>query len=76
MPNHPNRSGRISPAANPKPAQIRAEREKAGLTQTAAASLVHSTLRSWQQWEAEPGTSGHRRMHPAFWELFRLKLNR
>jgi len=30
--------------------------------------LVHVALRTWQQWEA-----GDRRMHPAFWELFRIK---
>jgi len=52
----------------PTPAEIRAARETAGLTQTASAELVHSKLRSWQQWEA-----GDRQMHPAFWELFRIK---
>lgn len=67
MPNHPNRS-RGNPAANPKPEQIRAEREAAGLTQTGAAKLVHSTLRTWQDWEA-----GKARMHPGLWELFRIK---
>ncbi len=30
--------------------------------------MVHSTCRVWQQWEA-----GDRKMHPAFWELFRIK---
>ncbi|RBH90728.1 XRE family transcriptional regulator [Xanthomonas oryzae pv. oryzae] len=44
-------------------------RGAAGLTQTEAAALVHSNIRSWQKWEL-----GERRMHPAFWELFRLKL--
>jgi DNA-binding transcriptional regulator YiaG len=74
MVNHPNRSKRNpSPAANPPPADIIAAREAAGLTQTEAAELVHSALRTWQQWEAEPGTDGHRRMHPAFWELFLIK---
>lgn len=52
----------------PTPQQIRAAREAAGLTQTKAGELLHSTCRAWQQWEA-----GDRRMHPAFWELFRLK---
>lgn len=33
-----------------------------------SATLVHTTCRVWQQWEA-----GDRRMHPAFWELFRIK---
>jgi DNA (cytosine-5)-methyltransferase 1 len=52
----------------PTPANIRAAREAAGLTQTQAAALIHSALRSWQQWEA-----GDRSMHPAFWELFSIK---
>ena len=32
------------------------------------AEQVHTTRRVWQQWEA-----GDRNMHPAFWELFRIK---
>lgn len=57
-----------APSATPPPAEIRAWREAAGLTQTEAARLVHAGLRTWQQWEA-----GERRMHPAFWELARIK---
>lgn len=69
MPPHANRSKlNPSPAANPKPPEIRAARETAGLTQTQAAGLVYVTLNGWQRWEA-----GERPMHPAFWELFRLK---
>ena len=68
MPNHPNR-GRSNPSANPAPKEITEARLKAGLTQTEAGELVHASLRTWQQWEA-----GDRRMHPAFWELFRFKL--
>lgn len=68
MTNHPNRSRRGNPAANPRPAEIVAAREAAGLTQREAGELVHSDIRSWQRWEA-----GERQMHPAFWELFRLK---
>ena len=56
-------------AINPAPVEIKAARKKAGLSQTAAAELVHSGLRTWQQWEA-----GDRRMHPGLWELFRLKI--
>lgn len=67
MPNHPNR-GPKGPSANPAPAEIRAAREAAELSQAAAGALVHTTVRTWQQWEA-----GDRRMHPAFWELFRIK---
>jgi len=68
MPNHPNR-GPQTPASNPAPEAVRAAREAAGLSQTAAGALLHTTCRTWQQWEA-----GDRRMHPAFWELFTLKL--
>lgn len=69
MANHPNRNqGAKAPSANPSPEEVRAAREAAGLTQTAAAALVHATCRNWQQWEA-----GDRRMHPGLWELFRAK---
>jgi putative transcriptional regulator len=67
MPNHPNRSK--SGAANPKPETIRATRDAAGLTQTEAASLIHGTMRAWQEYEA-----GNRRMHPGLWELFCMKV--
>jgi DNA-binding transcriptional regulator YiaG len=70
MPNHPNR-GPKGPSANPAPEAIRSARDAAGLTQTAAATLVHSTLRRWQEWE-----EGKHRMHPGLWELFRLKMGR
>ena len=53
---------------NPMPAMIRAQRLAAGLTQTAAAKLIHSKLRTWQDWEA-----GVAVMHPGLWELFCLK---
>jgi DNA (cytosine-5)-methyltransferase 1 len=39
------------------------------LTQTAAAALIHGTMRAWQDWEA-----GARRMHPGLWELFQVKV--
>lgn len=55
-------------ATPPTPAQIRAAREAAGLTQTRAGAVVHVTLRAWQLWEA-----GQREMHLAFWELFLIK---
>jgi putative transcriptional regulator len=72
MANHPNRSkGRDNPASNPSPEEITAARLAANLTQTQAGALVYSALRTWQQWEA-----GERRMHPAFWELFNLKVRR
>lgn len=75
MANHPNRGrGRDThPAANPTPAQIRAARDAAGLTQQQAAELVYATLRTWQNWEAEDGDEA-RRMHPGLFELFELKV--
>lgn len=66
---HPNR-GPKGPSANPTPEQVRDARESAGLTQTEAATLIHSTMRAWQEWEA-----GNRRMHPGLWELFLSKIN-
>lgn len=54
---------------SPTPAAIRAARAAAGLTQTQAAALIYCTLRGWQDWEA-----GKRAMHPAFFELFLLKV--
>lgn len=54
-------------ADSPAPAEIRAARQAAGLTQSEAAACLHVTLRNWQQWEA-----GERRMHPALWDWFRV----
>lgn len=71
MSNHPNRSAG-HPARNPAPAEVRAAREAAGLTQTQAAALVYASLRNWQQWEQEEGANA-RRMHPGLWELFHIK---
>lgn len=68
MSNHPNCRRQESAAANPAPTQIRLARESAGLTQTAAAAFIYSTLRAWQDWEA-----GARRMHPGLWELWQIK---
>lgn len=48
--------------------ELKLFREKLGLTQNQAASMVHSSLRAWQQWE-----SGKRQMHPAIRELFMIK---
>lgn len=53
---------------HPTPEQVLAARTAAGLTQTQAGDLVHSSCRAWQQWEA-----GDRNMHPGLWELFMLK---
>lgn len=63
----------MSADKSPLPAEVRAAREKAGLTQTEAAALVHGTLRAWQGWEAPTGQPDARKMHPGLWELFQLK---
>ena len=54
---------------NPLPSAIRAARLRAGLTQAQAGALVHTTWRVWQQWER-----GKRKMHPAFFDLFKRTL--
>ena len=61
---------------SPLPEDIKSARESIqsvksiGITaaQDWCAEQVHTTRRVWQQWEA-----GDRGMHPAFWELFRIK---
>lgn len=78
MVSHPNRPRKIGgprPGTTPKPAEIREARESVGMTQTEAAQVIYSTLRAWQEWEAEPredSTAG-RRMHPGLFELFLIK---
>lgn len=67
MVNHPNRAQKY-PADSPTPEQLIAAREAAGLTESQAALLVLTNLRSWQKWEA-----GESKMHPGLFELFRIK---
>lgn len=66
MTNHGNRNK--SNRANPLPADIVKTRADLGLTQDQSAKLLYTHCVTWQQWEY-----GTRRMHPAFWELFRIK---
>ena len=56
---------------SPTPHQIMKTRMDAGLTQTEAGSLVYAALRTWQDWEY-----GNRKMSPANWELFTIKLGK
>ncbi len=51
-----------------KTSEIREARIKSGLTQKAAAELVHATLRTWQDWEY-----GKNPINKAAWELFNIK---
>ena len=70
MTNHPNRSRRAdAPARSPSPTEVRELRERHGLTQTQAATLVHANLRGYQRWEL-----GERVMRADTWELMRIKL--
>jgi DNA-binding transcriptional regulator YiaG len=54
------------------PNQIKKARQDAGLTQTQAAKLIGSTLRTWQNWEAPEGSGNHRQMPEPAWRLFQL----
>lgn len=56
--------------SNPTPAEVRAAREAAGLSQEAAADKVHCTRIAWARWESEGADA--RRMHPGIWDSFRL----
>lgn len=53
----------------PSAKEVKAARLASGLTQSKAAALVHCSTRSWQNWELSCSL-----MHPAFWELFKLKV--
>jgi len=72
-PNHPNRGG-FRLGRNPRPDEIRALRDKHGLSQRSAADLIYGSTRTFQSYEAPIGSPDHRRMHPAAWELMLLKL--
>ena len=53
---------------SPTPGEVKAARLEAGLSQPAAGALIYCSFRTWQEWE-----SGKNIMHPALWELWRLK---
>lgn len=58
----------------PTPQEIKRARQDAGLTQDQAAQLIHSSERSWQNWEYEGDNPvSSRKMHPGLWELFLIK---
>jgi putative transcriptional regulator len=58
---------------SPSPSEIKLARESAGLTQTQAAKLIYKGLKTWQHWESPEGKPEHRKMDPAFFELFKIK---
>lgn len=47
------------------------QQERLGITpaQDVCAAILHTSRRAWQQWERS-----ERCMHPAFWELARIKV--
>lgn len=53
---------------NPTPDQIRAARLAAGLSQDAAAVLIKSSKRSWENWE-----QGRVKMHPGLFDYFLIQ---
>lgn len=55
------------------PLQIKQLRKRAGLTQTEAATVVHVTMRAWQNWESSEDMNNHRVIPEAYVELFCLK---
>jgi len=65
-----------SSGTGPAPEEVKKLRENIqaseglGITsaQDRCAAMLHTSRRAWQQWER-----GDRGMHPAFWELVRLK---
>jgi putative transcriptional regulator len=71
MSNINTRSNKTAPmprAESPTADQVRAARLSAGHSTAQAAALVHMDARSWRYYE-----QGARAMHPAMWELYRIK---
>lgn len=56
---------------SPTPAEVKAARLAAGLTQTKAGELIYCCSRTWQKWEY-----GEVEMNPALWELWNIKIGR
>jgi len=65
MANHPNRS-RGASGTVPTPDEIKTAR--GDLTQVEAAGMIYTTGVRWSNYE-----TGDSRMHPAAWELFKIK---
>lgn len=70
-PNRPRRAGPTPPGANPRPDEIAEARARLSMTHAQAAELIYASERAWQEWEG-----GRRRMHPALWELWKIKVAR
>lgn len=67
------RYGNLERQPSPQASEIKALRLEYGLSQTAAAELLMSTLRTYQNWEGGDTPSG-RPMHPLFWAYFQQNI--
>jgi len=56
------------------PEDLKILRKRAGLTQTEAAHLVRSKLRTWQSWEAASNLPTARKIPDGLVELFCIKV--
>lgn len=59
----------------PTPEDIRAAVAAAGVSRSEAASLLHVQRTAWDNWCAPEGSTKHRQMPLAAWELLLLKLD-
>jgi hypothetical protein len=66
---HPHPKASAEPGLHPTPQEVLALRSQHHLSQSAAAALAYSSLRSWQHWEA-----GTWKMHPAIWRWVQHEL--
>lgn len=53
---------------------VRTARHKTGLNLAEAGLLVYVGGSVWQAWERDPSHRAHKSMHPAYAELFALKV--
>lgn len=72
VPHHPRRNLRPGNTRVPTPEEVRAAREKVGMTKAAAAVKVHATEEGWEKWESL-SPERNRRMPPGLFELFLIK---
>jgi hypothetical protein len=70
---HQNRSPR-GLSSNPTPQEIKALRESMGLTHQAFGRLIYAPESAAVCWEVGRDDPRHKRLHPAFWHLLRLRL--
>lgn len=70
--NHPNRRRAGCPAQSPTPAELRAARERAGLTPSQMADDLCVAVRTAQSWETPADNPSHRPMPAGLWKLLRL----